>query len=306
MIDVGVIGVGLMGRNHVRVYSELKNVRDVFIFDPDLKTSETIALQHDAKVTHCLEELLKNVEAVSVCVPTQFHLQVTEKVLKKGIHALIEKPICQTVEQATQLISQIPDEITVGVGHIERFNPIIREIQKIIVDPLYMEFKRHNPTSSRITQGSVVEDLMIHDIDIVTNCLFSSYPDICTRGNADVAAVIAQYDTTPVYLSASRKSSKKIRMLHIEQEDLTIEGDFMTQEIFVHRKPDRYIVENDRYVQENIVEKVQVAKKEPLLTELQTFLNCVEKDQQFPVTPEQGLKNLMICADIQRKMGVPI
>ena len=105
---------------------------------------------------------------------------------------------------------------------------------------------------------------MIHDIDIVINCLFSETPRFAARGNDDVAAVLGSAGNSTIYLSASRKASKKIRMIHIEQEDMTIEGDFMTQEIFVYRKPGQYSFDNDRYVQENIVEKVQVAKKEPL------------------------------------------
>lgn len=303
-MDVGVIGIGQMGRNHVRVYSELKTVEELFIFDLDKKAAEEVASQYEATSVERLEEFLKSVEAVSICVPTSYHLDSAIQVLQKGIHSLIEKPICQTTEQARNLIAQIPEGIITGVGHIERFNPIIGEIRKMISDPLYVEFKRHNPTSSRITSGSVVEDLMIHDLDIVINCLFTIEPMISARGTADVAAVIAQYGTTPVYLSASRKASKKIRMIHIEQEEMTIEGDFMTQEIFVHRKPGRFLVENERYEQENIVEKVQVAKREPLRTELQTFLTCVKSGTKFPVTPEQGLKNLLMCETIQRDMGL--
>jgi predicted dehydrogenase len=302
-MDVGVVGTGQMGQNHVRVYSELKTVNNIFVYDPNLRAAKEVAQRHGATAVQSLQDLLKKVESTSICVPTPFHLQSALEIMNSGVHILLEKPICQTVEQANQLISQIPENIVVGIGHIERFNPIISEIQKIIADPLYVEFKRHNPTSSRITQGSVVEDLMIHDIDIVMNCLFSAQPEICARGTADVAAVIALYGHTPVYLSASRKSSKKIRMVHIEQEDMTIEGDFMTQEIFVHRKPDRYGVENERYIQENIVEKVQVAKKEPLRTELQTFLECVKSGKQFPVTPHQALKNLEMCELIQQTMG---
>ena len=302
-MDVGVVGTGQMGRNHVRVYSELKTVSNLFVFDTNQEAAEAVANEHGAIAVDNLEELFRSVESASICVPTPYHLQTAVELVNRGIHILLEKPICQTSEQASHLLSRISPDVMVGVGHIERFNPIIDEIQKILADPLYVEFKRHNPTSSRITKGSVVEDLMIHDIDIVMNCLFSTEPEICAQGTADVAATIARFGNTPVYLSASRKSSKKIRMLHIEQEDMTIEGDFMTQEIFVYRKPGRYLVENDRYVQENIVEKVQVAKKEPLRTELLTFLQCVKTGMQFPVTPEQGLKNLQLCEMIQQKMG---
>ena len=303
-MDVGVIGTGQMGSNHVRVYSELKVVGDLFVFDLDRKAAEEVASRYDATAIGNLEEFLSVIEAVSICVPTPYHLEIAAGIVQRGIHTLIEKPICQTVEQAENLIAMIPDGITAGIGHIERFNPIIAEIQRMISEPLYVEFKRHNPTSSRITGGSVVEDLMIHDIDIVINCLYSTDPVISARGTPDVAAVLAQYGTTPVYLSASRKASKKIRMIHIEQEDMTIEGDFMTQEIFVHRKPGRFSVENERYVLENIVEKVQVAKREPLRTELQTFLTCIKTGEQFPVTPRQGLKNLLMCERIRKDMGL--
>ena len=301
-MDVGVIGTGQMGRNHVRVYSELKEVKNVYIFDQDQKTAQQIADQHNAESVPSLKQLLKNVDAVSLCVPTPYHFETALDILKLEISTLIEKPVCQTSAEGLTLIQSIPDDTIVGVGHIERFNPIISEIQKIIVDPLYVEFKRHNPTSSRITASSVVEDLMIHDIDIVINCLFSERPHFSARGNEDVAAVLGNCENATVYLSASRKASKKIRMIHIEQEDMTIEGDFMTQEIFVYRKPGQYSIENDRYVQENIVEKVQVAKKEPLRTELQTFLNCVRYKKPFPITPQQALQNLCMCEEIRAAM----
>lgn len=301
-MDVGVIGTGQMGRNHVRVYSELKEVDNLYVFDLNQDAARTVADQHHAEAVSGLDELLKKVEAVSLCVPTPYHYTTALDVLKGGVHVLIEKPICLTGKEGKTLLEQIPSDLVVGVGHIERFNPIIREIKNIISNPLYVEFKRHNPTSSRITGSSVVEDLMIHDIDIVINCIFSDTPQISARGSEDVAAVLGNCEDSTIYLSASRKASKKIRMIHIEQEDMTIEGDFMTQEIFVYRKPGQYSLENERYVQENIVEKVLVAKKEPLRTELQTFLECVRNNRPFPITPEQALKNLQMCENIREAM----
>jgi predicted dehydrogenase len=301
-MDVGVIGTGQMGRNHVRVYSELKEVDNLYIFDLNEAAARNVAEQHHAEPVASLDELLKKAEAVSLCVPTPHHFKTASDVLKAGVSTLIEKPICQTGVEGKALLPLIPPGITVGVGHIERFNPIIGEIKNIISHPLYVEFKRHNPTSSRVTGSSVVEDLMIHDIDIVMNCLFSEKPVFSARGNEDVAAVLGSCGNATVYLSASRKASKKIRMIHIEQEDKTIQGDFMTQEIFVYRKPGQYSIENERYVQENIVEKVMVAKKEPLRTELQTFLACTRNNQPFPITPEQGLLNLYMCEEIREAM----
>jgi len=92
--------------------------------------------------------------------------------------------------------------------------------------------------------------------------------------------------------------SKKFRTLYTEDEELTTEGDFMAQEVFVYRKPKKYEKENERYIQENIIEKVLVNKVEPLKVELKTFVDCVRSGKEFPVTPEQALLNLEICREI--------
>ena len=215
---------------------------------------------------------------------------------------LVEKPICLTAAEGAELLESIPDGCVVGVGHIERFNPIIPEIKSIVRDPLYVEINRHNPASARVTGSSVVEDLMIHDIDIVFNALFDSEYSMNACGSFDVCGALFDFGQTPVYLSASRKASKKIRLIRIEEEDFTIEGDFMSQEVYVYRKPEHYHQEAERYVQENITEKVMVGKVEPLRTELLTFIECARTGTAFPVTPEQGVENVRICEEITGAM----
>ncbi|MDD1665596.1 MAG: Gfo/Idh/MocA family oxidoreductase [Methanomicrobiales archaeon] len=300
-MDAGVIGVGSMGRNHARIYSELKAVNSLFVYDTNRKAAEEMARLHGATACESIEDLLSRTDAVSLCVPTQYHLQVARQAIAAGVHTLIEKPICTTAAEGRSLLSGIPDEIVVGVGHIERFNPVVPEIRKIIRKPLYMEMKRHNPTSARVKGTSVVDDLMIHDIDIALHAFFHGRPSrIVSAGNDDVCSALMRWGETPVYLSTSRKSSKKIRMCYIEEEEFTIEGDFMTQEIYVHRKPGQYTFEDDRYMQENIIEKVMVNKLEPLKVELSTFLACASQGKPFPITPSQAVENLEICEEIRR------
>jgi len=291
----------MMGRNHARVYSELKAVDSLYLYDLNGEAARDLASAFGATVSPTAEDLLRSVDAVSVCVPTPFHFGVAETVLDAGVPLLIEKPVCATAEETRRLIGKIPDDLVVGVGHIERFNPIIPEIKKIVRDPLYIEMKRHNPASSRVSGSSVVEDLMIHDIDIMRNVLLpeGAY-HLSGSGNQDVCSALFSFGETPVYLSASRKSSKKIRMIYIEEEEFTIEGDFMAQEIYIHRKPGRYAVEDERYVQENIIEKVLVNKQEPLKLELSTFLDCVAQGRAFPVSPAQALLNMEICEEVAR------
>jgi len=299
-MKVGVIGTGTMGRNHVRVYSELKAVEEIYVFDLNKNRADRMK-EYDAIICDSVEKLLNNVDAVSICVPTKYHFDVAKKVIEKNIHCLVEKPITLTVSEGEELLDLLRDKnLVVGVGHIERFNPIVNEIKKIIKNPYYIEIKRHNPASARITDSSVIEDLMIHDIDIVFNVLFDENEyRIYSAGNSNLCNVIVTFGDSVTALSASRMASKKIRTIYIEEEDFTIEGDFMAQDIYIYRKPEKYRMENERYMQENIIEKVLVNKIEPLKVELKTFVDCVIKGKEFPVTPEQALKNLKICEEIK-------
>jgi predicted dehydrogenase len=298
-MQAGVIGVGAMGKNHVRVYSELKSVDGVMVYDLNTAAAEGIARQHGATACSSVEELLKKADAVSVCVPTPFHADIVRQVFAAGKSVLIEKPICATAKEAHELMRKAPKGITVGVGHIERFNPVVAEIKKITRKPLYFEMKRHNPASARVSGSSVVEDLMIHDIDILQNVFFPGPCGISSAGNDDVCTVLMKCGSVPVTLSASRKSSKKIRMIYIEEEEFTIEGDFMSQEVMIYRKPGQYQFEAERYVQENIIEKVMVNKLEPLKVELSTFIDCAKRGLPFPVTPEQAIRNLETCEKVR-------
>jgi predicted dehydrogenase len=300
-MDVGVIGVGMMGKNHVRVYSELKNVNSVHIFDVNTPAAESVGQQHGAFVHSTISGLLDEVDAVSICVPTQLHTRVVREVFAKKRSVLIEKPLSASAAEATDLMKSAPAGIVIGVGHIERFNPIVGEIRKIISKPLFVEMKRHNPASARVTGSTVVEDLMIHDIDILLS-LFCEPGELHSVGTADVCSVLMKCGELPVSLSASRKSSKKIRMIYIEEEDFTIEGDFMAQEITIYRKPGQYLFEAERYVQENIIEKVMVNKLEPLKRELGTFIDCVADSRPFPITPDQAIANLKMCERILADM----
>ena len=300
-MKVGVIGTGTMGKNHVRVYSELRGVDEVYVYDVNPAAAEEVAAKNDAQVAPTFDILLDSVDAVSCCAPTPFHADLGRQILESGVHMLIEKPLCQTAAEAEELTAMIPRGLTVGVGHIERFNPIVDEICRIVKDPLYVEFKRHNPDSARINGSSVVEDLMIHDIDIVLHSLFVGQDfTIQKAGNYDLCAALFSFGSVPVYLSASRKASKKIRKIHIEQEDRTITGDFMTQEVLAYWKPENYSVEDDRYVQENIIEKILVPKTEPLKAELMCFIDCMKTGNPFPITPEEATRNLVVCEQLTK------
>lgn len=301
---VGVIGVGAMGKNHLRVYSEMRGVRDICAFDMDKKATQEI---HDPEVivSPSLEDLLDNVDAVSICVPTAYHYEVAVRVAEAGVHCLIEKPMTLTASEGAELVTRLLNaDVIVGVGFVERFNPIVDEIVRISRHPHFIEFKRHNPTSSRVTDSTVIQDLMIHDIDILFNVLLKEQAyHLYSVGDAHVCKALVTTNGTYAELSASRKACKKVRSIYIELEDCTVEGDFMSQEVYTYRKGGRFGLEGGRYSQESIIEKVLVNKNEPLKVELRTFLDCVRKRKPFPVSPHDALRSQMICEDIGRQIA---
>lgn len=301
---IGIIGTGTMGKNHARVYSELKGVENIYVFDLN-KNGITEMRKMGFVVCDSSDELLDYVDAVSICVPTKHHLAIAKAAIEKNVHCLIEKPITISVEEGEELLDLIKDkDLIIGVGHIERFNPIINEIKKMITNPLFVEIRRHNPLSSRVNDSSIIEDLMIHDIDIIFNVLFDlkNYK-IYSGGNHDVCKAMFIFDKNVASISASRNACKKIRSIYIEDENFTIDGDFMSQEIYIYRKPEKYVIEKNKYIQENIIEKVLVSKVESLKVELRTFVDCIKKKKEFPITPGQALNNLKICKQIKNGLN---
>ena len=302
-MNVGVIGVGVMGRNHVRIYSELRDVDGVYVYDTDKTALKKVSERFGAIACDSMDLLLKKVDAVSICVPTRYHFEVAKKVIENNVSCLIEKPVTSTSKEGEELlkIAKNREHLTIGVGHVERFNPVVKEIKKLVREPKYIEIRRHNPASSRITDASVVVDLMIHDIDLIWNYFFSGdeHFELYSLGDDDIRKVVAKFGDCIVSLSASRVACKKIRAIYVEEDGFTIDGDFMTQEVYIYRKPEKYGEENARYTQENIIEKVLVNRVEPLREELKTFIECVKKGKQFPVTLEHGILNLKIAERIE-------
>jgi predicted dehydrogenase len=131
--------------------------------------------------------------------------------------------------------------------------------------------------------------------------LFEGEYEIASAGDRDLCTVLIRFGSSVVSISASRRAAKKIRSIYIEEEDFTIEGDFMNREVYIYRKPSAYGIENGgEYLQENIIEKVMVNKIEPLKEELKAFIVCVKDSEAFTITPAQALKDLKICAKISK------
>lgn len=296
----GVVGCGRMGENHVRVYSELRGIEDVLVYDPDPFRCSAMKSKYGAVPSASLRDLLGYCDLVSICSPTSEHYSCVLAALEADVPFLVEKPLAGSLGDANAVNSVGAYRVGSGVGHIERFNPLVEAIRSIVKCPRYVAIRRHNPGSSRITDSSVVEDLMIHDIDILLHVIFPGVsPQLMSVFTPDTSSVLFTFGDSIAAVSASRRGSEKIRDIYIEDDGFTLIGDFMTQELKIYRPPSEFSFSGGQYRQENIVEKVLVPRTEPLKTELVTFIDCVENNKPFPVSIEQAVQNMEIVEVIK-------
>jgi len=174
-IRVGVVGVGYLGKFHAEKYSRMGDVELVGVVDPDRDQADAVAKNVGTAAFYDAADLFGNVDAVSVAAPTPLHHEIGKSFLERDIDVLIEKPITRTVEEADELIA-IADSrnLILQAGHLERFNPAVVAVRKIVNHPVFIESNRLSLYKKRGTDVSVVLDLMIHDIDIIINFVKSS------------------------------------------------------------------------------------------------------------------------------------
>ncbi|KPK99960.1 MAG: hypothetical protein AMJ90_09085, partial [candidate division Zixibacteria bacterium SM23_73_2] len=173
-IKAGVVGVGHLGRHHARIYSEIPEASLVGVYDVDENKAQKIASQFNTKAFDDLDSLLDRTEAVSLVVPTSLHFEVGRIILERGLDLLIEKPITQTKEQAQILVSLAQEKNSIlQIGHIERFNPAFRAVEKDVHEPKFIESHRLSSFATRGTDVAVILDLMIHDIDLILSLVKS-------------------------------------------------------------------------------------------------------------------------------------
>ena len=289
-IRYGVVGAGHMGSYHINVLSSLSNINFIGVFDIDRTKFKIAEKKYNLKGYSSLDELLEECDAISLAVPTTLHYSLAKKALKKGVHILIEKPICQTTEEAEELIAIAKTkELTLHVGHVERFNGAVQELINIVEKPLLWESRRLGPNLGRIQDVGVVLDLMIHDIDICLRTIKSKVIDINAHatyllGNSHEDAAICQLkfeNGCIATLTASRITQEKIRTLCISQENCYVLLDFTTQDLQLHRQATSGAFtskEKIRYRQESLIERLFIHKENPLASEIKYFLQCIEKN----------------------------
>jgi predicted dehydrogenase len=300
-VKTGVIGVGHMGCSHARIYNELKQSEFIGIYDPDKKQARKIAEQYGCLAFESLPEFLRSVEAVTIAAPTSEHYRLAELCLESGIHILVEKPLTPTTKEALELVELATKrEAILQVGHIERFNPVLKALEDRLTRPRFIEAHRLSPYPGRSLDIGVVMDLMIHDIEIILHLVRSPLQSTDAVGVAvlskseDIANARLRFENGCVAnITTSRISPDKMRKIRVFQDDAYLSLDYQNQEGEIYKKGPFGISRK----------KIEVMKGEPLHNELSSFLNCVQTKGDPVVSGRHAAEALRVAALVCEQIG---
>lgn len=290
-LRVGVVGAGHLGQHHARVYAEMGECELVGISDINTERGQAIAQRYETRFFEDYHNVLGEVEALSIAVPTEHHYNIGIECLRQGIHVLIEKPMTTTLAEADQLIEMAENhQAILQIGHIERFNAAVIQLAQIIEKPAFIESNRLSPFPERSTDIDVVLDIMIHDIDILLSLVKSPVKKLDAVGvpvitsKTDIANTRLEFESGCIAnVTASRVSLKQERKLRIFQPEKYISLDYQAQTLNVvevkHPERRHDFPENRPII---LPYQVEIEKQEPLKVELRSFVRCVQS-KGFPV-----------------------
>jgi len=302
-VRVGVVGVGALGQHHARVYGSMPDAELVGVVDTRPGRAEEVAAPLGTRVFARHSDLFGKVDAVSIATPTTLHADIGEEFLSRGIHVLVEKPISHTLPEADRLIRAAQsNRLVLHVGHLERFNPAVQELCRIVREPRFFEAHRMGLFSPRSLDIDVILDLMIHDLDII--CLLAGSPvarvdavGIAILSNRiDIANTRIHFeDGCVANITASRVSMEKIRKLRLFQRQEYISLDYTRQDVSIFSLKGA----SPGGFPEIVGRRLTPEKKEPLREELVSFLDAVRGRTEAPAcSGESGRKALALALEI--------
>lgn len=305
-IKAGVIGTGRLGREHARIYASLDGVERVLVYDRDQARAADVARERGATQCASIEALLEGCDAVSVCTPATHHCAAAAAAFERGVHVLVEKPIASDTASARDMIARAAASGCVfQVGHIERFNGAFEAARALIKRPRFIEAHRLGVFSPRGIDVSVVQDLMIHDIDLVLSVLPGDRLDdirvsgaSVLTGAPDIVNARLEFSGGCVAnITASRISREPLRKIRFFEENLYVSVDLRekTVEAF-EKRGDADPCARD-FDPAAIIRgiPVDVDASEPLRKEIVSFLATVRGEGGPAVTPEEGLAALDVA-----------
>jgi predicted dehydrogenase len=305
-LRVAVIGVGHLGKHHARIYSTLEGATLAGVVDAKPGRAAEIAAASATRPVADPGELLGAVDAVSVAVPTESHLEVAMPFLERGVSVLVEKPMARSVAEADRMIEAAARSgATLAVGHTERFNPAVAVASAHVTRPRFIEVHRLGTFPERSLDIDVVFDLMIHDLDVVLSMVRSEVESIealgvpVLTGRVDIANARLRFaDGCVANVTASRISRDRVRKIRFFQENAYLSIDYAAQEVEMYRLTKlgegRPTIEGG---------KLEVPREEPLKRELADFLGAVREHRAPVVTGEDGRRALALAQRITERMA---
>ena len=300
-IKCGVVGLGYLGQHHARIYNELDGCELVGIFELNATRAKEISDQYNCKIFDSLDSIAESCDAISVVVPTDKHCEVAVPLLEKRVHLLIEKPLCEDLEEAQKILEAArKNNCVVQVGHIEHFNPVMEFLEDMVNKPRFITADRLAPFNPRGTEVGVVLDLMIHDIGIILQLNPSPIEKIESVGvrvlssTEDIAnARITFSNGCVANLNTSRVSLKKVREVRVFQQGGYLSLDFNNQK-------GHFLSTEGQQIKK---EEIPINKGEPLALELLHFTECLRDSESTPkVGGEFGRNALEVALKITEQI----
>jgi UDP-N-acetylglucosamine 3-dehydrogenase len=308
-LRVGVVGVGVMGSNHARVFAGLPGTELIGVADPDQKQTEFVARTLGCAAVATIEELLDlGIDAVTIAAPTHLHRDVALAAIARGVHVLVEKPIASTVAEGNEIIDAARNAgVTLMVGHVERFNPAVEAVKEAIrnEDILSIAITRVGPFPPRMSNVGVVIDLAVHDIDLIRWFTNSEIVEVQPQVRSAVAdredIALLQFRTASgvlAHINTNWLTPFKARSVTVATKNKYVTGDLLTRQVtecFGFQPDGSYSMRH-----------LSVGHSEPLRAELQAFCSAIRGGSDPSVTGEEGVDALEIAIRCLQDKDVPV
>ena len=302
-LRVGVVGVGHIGSNHARLYREVPTAELAAIYDLDSARANSIAKKFGTTAAKSLEEFTGLVDAASIATPTNSHHEIALPLLERGKHLLVEKPITENPQHASELAELAArNGLILQVGHVERFNPVLSALEARLTHPRFIEAHRLSPYPNRSIDIGVVLDLMIHDLEIILHLVRAPVQNIDAVGipvlskSEDIANARIRFENGCVAnVTSSRISPERMRKIRVFQEDAYLSLDYEKQSGEIYRRESGKITRD----------KVPIEREEPLKQQLVSFVECAITGRQPRVSGFQATAALELAVEITKKIQNP-
>ena len=305
-----------MGKHHCRVYSNLREAQFVGVYDINPKLTNELSQLYEVQAFDSIDELLANVDAVSIATPTPTHFEIIQNCLEHHVHFLVEKPLTDTLARAESLLKPMNESgLIIQVGHIERFNPTYVELKNVL-EPMKVfaiNFQRLSPYRVSNKDVDVVLDLMVHDLDLCNDLTGTNPTAVNAYGTKPfsesldhVVAQLMYASGMMITLTASRITEQKVRMVEVTAEDAYVQADFLNKNIYIHRCSTGAYTSNYhngvKYQQESLTQSILVPSAEPLALEIKHFMNCISQGRTPVVPASSGYLALELADRIRNQV----